>query len=538
MSKRRILLAVIFLTVSCAGWSAEVTEQGSDDKSFLFKLPDVLVTGENESYVPPPQKKENFSESLLEFDLNQMSKDLPIPNPGGMSPYEALGENVPSKDLFFKAEAAYGILPEGGWSILLGKEFEKLNGLLSLQQIFNQGTFTHDTKDGFNQIDGLASLHYDLGNRQSLNLGVQYLGGQVDLPYGIPLASVQDRSMLSFMTGYDGDLGSGSLNVVAHGSGAHRNAGRDSDNHLDLGVAELYSQPLDAPSFDPIQISQKLTLRRQNLDSDGISNNPFYINLQVGMVSPRLSSFLIEASLRWADYHDAATDENELFFNGKLTYYFYSDTYVFLAYEPALEMPEFEDLYLRQLYSRVNPLLSAQDIPENWVIGGSLPITGQGALGASWFSRWYKSYRLFGGPDGQMLWLPENASDVREQGVEISLDYVLSKTISFVLGYKLDEVSVIAPNVAENSASALVKYSESDWAVGTESQWAGNRYYDGLGNSLSPYFLLDAWIERRNILPGLSLWVKAKNILGQSYEVWQGYSQPGAAVTEGLSWVF
>ena len=137
-------------------------------------------------------------------------------------------------------------------------------------------------------------------------------------------------------------------------------------------------------------------------------------------------------------------------------------------------------------------------------------------------------------------WDVQNIGKTRLQGVETELKRTLTERLSFSVNYTYlkaenRDTGKKLPYRPENRVGSLLSYAHpSGFKVQVEGEYNGVSYAN-VDNTekVDKYFLLSLVVSKK-LSPKVELFAKGENLLGEEYEITNGYPMPQATVTVGL----
>ncbi len=544
-------MGILFLTVCWSGAQQAQSQakpqeaqplQGQQEDQLLLRIPDVIVTGENESLLASQGKKEALSDTLLNFDLNQVGDMLKPAAPGGLSVFDQLNESRQERENYTRLNADLGTGPQFSADLLHAQEKAEGNLLFDLHDEALVKPLVNGQNDQSQVFNGIGQFGYNFKDHQELNGDIEYMNGRLDLPYGATANDRQQKSEFGANLNFKNGDDVYSFDLQPYLNVGHRDTGEVTDDSGTYGLKDQFYTPLYLGVAFPTMVQQQGTLRWDNINTGPGSSQEVFAQLNADLMAEPVKILHLSVGANFTAIQSLDNTESRLFPEARIVYDLSPRARVFLAYQPVLEVPTFEELYFDKPYTKVSPSLYPEESYNVFEQGMQGAVTRDMDFSYTVFWKETRGFINLSGPDQNNLWTPYNLTVVKQQGIRVRLGWQPFTTLDLGLKYEgvqfnnCDSGDAITYSPSSRVGVSGV-WDDKTWEVDLDGSWADSRYYNLTGGSLTPYWLANLTVKRKDVVKGLTLWLKGENLLGQSYQLWQGYEEPGATALVGLTWV-
>lgn len=494
------------------------------DKRDGIELPEMVITGEDQSRLTREEKKEEFL--IPEREKIGLEKE---------SAKEALpGQIVKREKLYLEEEyplsffeLSYGSYNTLDYRLVSRQRREGIDYLLSLGGGFSDG-FDWEETSSFGRVsrhhlEGEVGLH-----RQGWGVGgaVDYGIRKISLPYGdvtedISAGGVRLGGVMSISP--KADIGAG----VEFAGGNMREEDISSTkltynlefntlmNELPIGIGARMEHSL---------IEQEVVdIYRLFAQSKGISLDPFRMDIRAGV-----------------DNHK--DQRQELNLGLSLSWPWREGRRLFLEYERRMENPSFKDLYLENDYVIPNKELLPLRRGE-LRLGVDYRYSKEAFFDLVLFTKDLRDYAVLK-EERDHLYTPANI-DASIWGLEMGLksrlaDHLTQSSSLVYTSARSREEDGVVPFVPDWRASLLLRYlNERGFEASLNPEYV-SRQKDGLleetYKKLPSYFLLNARLAQHLFKDSLSVFLYGKNLFNEEYK--ERYHYPGWPATFGGGFIW
>jgi outer membrane cobalamin receptor len=196
--------------------------------------------------------------------------------------------------------------------------------------------------------------------------------------------------------------------------------------------------------------------------------------------------------------------------------------------ERKLSLPTFDDFYIKQDYSKINPEVKPE---KSWryKINGDYRISDELFLEGAIFTQRIENYIIWSGGSPSFTYKPENIGKAAFSGLEFGLRYYfnpkLSQNISYSYTNARNKSDGVIPHVPKNRLKMGLRYKDGErLTINLNTEYADSTYASTDKNvpKLNSYFLVNITGEKR-INENLFYSFSCENLLGEEYEYLLGY---------------
>jgi outer membrane receptor protein involved in Fe transport len=249
-----------------------------------------------------------------------------------------------------------------------------------------------------------------------------------------------------------------------------------------------------------------------------------YVESKRLKVSPIL---LLDAKISLDEYKNDFSS-SQVDFLLKLHYSMKENMIILGSIERKLSLPTFDDFYIKQDYSGINPAIKPE---KSWryKISGDYRISDELFLEGTIFTQRIENYIIWSGGSPSFTYKPENVGKAAFSGLEFGLRYYfnpkLSQNISYSYINARNKSDGVIPYVPKNRLKMGLRYKDGEiLTINLNTEYVDSTYAstDKKGPELDSYFLVNITGEKR-INENLFYSFSCENLLGEEYQYLLGY---------------